>query len=135
MSRSASVSSALRLWAFMTRDYSSKDHTYTAADSAIWSCVEISIAITSACLPSLRPIVTTIEGGLSKLRSRYSKSLSSSSESERSRYQNSPLNKVQTPWEDSSEKGEPTVPRNVVDMRPYARGAISNNIRNEAHHV
>ena len=76
---SASVSSILRLWAFVTRDYSSPDLTYTTANPAIWSCVEASIAITSACLPSLRPVFAAMGTTYSNLRTKYPKSRSSSS--------------------------------------------------------
>ena len=54
----------------MTRDYASPDLTYTTANPIIWSCVEASIAITSACLPSLRPVLTSIGATYSKLVSK-----------------------------------------------------------------
>ena len=60
---SACVSSILRLWAFMTRDYSSPDLTWTTVNPSIWSCVEGNIAIISACLPSLRPILAFVRHG------------------------------------------------------------------------
>ena len=73
------MSSILRLWAFVTRDYSSPDLTYTTTNPAIWSCVEVSIAITSACLPSLRPVFAAMGMTYSKLRTRYTKPHSFSS--------------------------------------------------------
>ncbi|MCJ1369110.1 hypothetical protein MMC20_000318 [Loxospora ochrophaea] len=75
----ASVSSILRLWAFVTRNYASPDLTYTTANPAIWSCVEASIAITSACLPSIRPALAAVGTTYSKLKTKYGKSLPSSS--------------------------------------------------------
>ena len=71
---SAAVSSILRLWAFVTRDYKSPDLTYTTANSAIWSCVEGSIAIISACLPSLKPLLIAVRSTYRKLRTRTSPS-------------------------------------------------------------
>ena len=47
----------------MVRDYSSPDLTWTTVDPSIWSCVEGSFAIISACLPSLRPILTYLRTG------------------------------------------------------------------------
>ena len=73
------MSSILRLWAFVTRDYSSPDLTYTTANPAIWSCVEASIAITSACLPSLRPVFAAMGTTYSNLRTKQSNSFSSGS--------------------------------------------------------
>ena len=60
---SACVSSILRLWAFMTRDYTSLDLTWTTAGSIEWSCVEVAMAMISACLLSLRPILTWVRTG------------------------------------------------------------------------
>ena len=81
------MSSALRLWAFVTRDYKSHDLTYTTANPAIWSCVEASIAITSACLPSLKPFFTAMKSTYKKSRTKSSslplKSPSSGSPSRR----------------------------------------------------
>ena len=34
-----------------------EDSTYTNVDSAIWTAVECSVAVISACLPTLRPLV------------------------------------------------------------------------------
>ena len=68
------MSSILRLWAFVTRDYKSPDLTYTTANPAIWSCVEASIAITSACLPSMKPFFTAVRSTYRKLRTKYSSS-------------------------------------------------------------
>ncbi len=73
------MSSILRLWAFVTRNYSSPDLTYTTANPAIWSCVEASIAVTSACLPSLRPIFAAMGSTYSRLRSKRSTHSRSSS--------------------------------------------------------
>ena len=70
---SASVSSIIRLWAFMTRDYASPDLTYTAAKPALWSCVEASLAISAACLPSSWPVFTAIGTTLAKLKTKLSK--------------------------------------------------------------
>ena len=65
------MSSILRLWSFVTHDYSSPDVTYTTANIVIWSFAEVGLAITSACLPSLRPIVTASISKYIKLRTRY----------------------------------------------------------------
>lgn len=74
---SAAVSSVLRLWAFVTRKYNSPDMTYTTANPAILYCVEASIAITSACLPSLKPFFIAVRSTYRTLIRQSSPSLTS----------------------------------------------------------
>ena len=54
---SACISSILPLRAFLTGDDTSKDLSWTIANSVVLSCVEGSLTIIAACLPSLRPIL------------------------------------------------------------------------------
>ena len=59
----------MRLWSFAIRDYNSADITYTAGITTTWVCVELGVAGTCACLPSMKPV-------FSKLRALYTKSTS-----------------------------------------------------------
>ena len=50
----------MRLWAFVVHDYSQLDFTYSTSSLTIWSCVEVGIAVTCACLPSMKPVFSGV---------------------------------------------------------------------------
>ncbi|APA06316.1 hypothetical protein SS1G_01175 [Sclerotinia sclerotiorum 1980 UF-70] len=50
------VASGLRIYFVLKLD--TLDMTWTYVGLALWSAVEIDVAIISACLPTLRPVVT-----------------------------------------------------------------------------
>ena len=51
------VVSIYRLKKLLETDFASPDLTWTFTDIAMWSVVETNVALVSACLPSLRPIL------------------------------------------------------------------------------
>ena len=53
----------IRLVIQLHTDFASPDLTWSITDFVTWTNVEVSLAITSACLPSLRPIISYFKNG------------------------------------------------------------------------
>ncbi|KAH7319576.1 hypothetical protein B0I35DRAFT_215000 [Stachybotrys elegans] len=71
------IASGLRIHFLLTMD--PMDVTFTYVGAAVWSAVEINVAVMCCCLPTVRPVVNWIIGSVAKLVStnRFTRSSSS----------------------------------------------------------